>query len=111
MKLVEWIMVSILACILLLTAWTVFTDIKALKVDIKALRTYVMALPAPGQCGPPGMHVSSTFCSYQLEITGVIDKEKGLYKGKIDPKVYEASYTQCQKIKGTLREGFKDLPF
>ena len=79
-------------------------DVKAVKMDIRALKSYMAALPAPNACLPPGTP-QARICYYELSIK-VLDKQRGLFKGHVTPKLVQAGADSCQKIK----EAAKDLP-
>ena len=95
----------------LLAGCGLLDDIKALKTDIRAMRIYLMALPAPEQCRGPGVYESTQSCYYKLLITEDKDKGTGLFKGRIAPEVYEENVKDCEKAKGDLRPEYQDLPY
>jgi hypothetical protein len=86
-------------------------DVRALKTNIRALTVYLQSLPAPNQCGGPGMQASSLSCNYKIKITDTKYSDKGLYKGVIAPEVYAASETQCKNAMKTLKPEFEYLRY
>jgi hypothetical protein len=86
-------------------------DIRALKADIAALRTLVMALPLTNKCGEIGVETSKV-CTYQLKVTDDTDKANHLYIGIIDPGLYKQDPEVCKKgSQMKRRKGFENLPW
>ena len=55
----------------------------------------------------------SRICTYRLLVTGVLDKQNGLYTGKVAPDVFEADVEHCKNAKDLKRrqKGFENLPW
>lgn len=85
---------------LLLVAWLgprISNHVDALKADIRLLKAYLMAIPPPNDCKPPGTP-QARICYYKLKIE-TFDKQRGLFKGYVPPSVVQASEKNCPVIK------------
>lgn len=75
-------------------------NLPVVKADIKVLKAYLRALPAPNECPPPGSS-DPRICLYAMKIDSY-DNNTKLFVGTVDSTVVADGKTACEKTKSDI---------